>query len=64
LPLGHWAWAGRLICRRFCLTLRRSRQPPPFLFAMALGDSQLLGFVNPPSPAAAAQLPVGPERFS
>jgi hypothetical protein len=24
LPLGYWAWAGRLICRRCCLTFRPS----------------------------------------
>jgi hypothetical protein len=33
-----------------------SRQPPTFLFAVALETSLLVGFVEAQSPAAAAQL--------
>ena len=40
--------------------MRRSRQPPTFLFAVAVRDSLAPCFVGAQSPAAAAQLGVGP----
>ena len=38
----------------------RSRQPPPFLFAAAVGRLLPLGFIRAHPPAAAAQQSVGP----
>ena len=55
---GFMAATETCPCHTSHLTLRRSRQPPTILFAVAVGDSLLPGFVVAQSPAAAAQLSV------
>jgi hypothetical protein len=40
-----------------------SRHPPPFLFAVTVEDSRLLGFVGAMSPTAATQLGVGSDFY-